>query len=1612
MAKLHRIVFLSVVLTSLLSFPSAVAVRANDDVNRTIFGIGAGILREVLQGEGQQRQTPTQQPRPTAPQTQQNWPTEETQQIERGPSQAELRAMDLQRNLNALGFDAGPVDGKPGKRTRAAAAAFQQSMGYPATGTLTTMQMVAMRTRVLRVSGGSGEDLRLAEILEAQTYLNELGFNAGTPDGKWGPRSQRALDAFRAENGLFQQSGLLSSPDVLSLYRSVHGVAPLNSGSTLTAATTRPLTTSGPSFDCTKASTSAELAICANPRLGQLDQQLSDAWRVARANISNLEALKVTQRNWIVKRDNCRGDAACLQTLMSARIGELTGSAPEVAAGMQVAGPANTATAVTDNQEWLHLSQGRFLKAPDEFARNLFLLNVKRDPTVLAESSFVESVYLTDQAAITGQDARSVRAAYQSRNVLEREDIINNYRAALIQEAQRAREITQETALPLMIYRRIGQTTYEEGKGVSLGVAPVQNMTARAKEYNSAALSVRLDLPEKTHVPMTREEAKAFLDRAAVARQDGKQLLQIVWGRLTRLGKDETLAEFALQATRGVPTTFLPERVTLHFVPRNNQYTRVPIDPSDPPIYTWDFKGSEAVSEGAQDALALARELGITIRDGSVIPDGSADAWHKLNALAFLGQNPDFGREGDNFALVGVTLMPDRPRRQFFGGRSVDHYGRAGIRSFLNSSSQNVADSLFREEFARFDAKRAFLEQHYDGILARTPRWPLPVLMTHKVRLGEYDFEKQVFPLQTYGLRQGQPIRMVALPATQSGRFRGTGLSSVDRLHNLPTELQVSPDEARELRSSLESGELVLAWWAELDWSADGSEIAKLYGDRTTGGLRPGRAKLKRIALFGDAALSRPVLELDPKSVVMPIPVPEPEPQKVAEEAPKISDAEAFISSIPRVTTPQLLEGIAQGLGAGDDVYRKLAQRQKAVQQANEFDEPRVVKEIVAQMKASAGAPIWIEQRIRLGRYDLGSGTFSFDRKPDSIRMGKGLDGVGLQMKIVGTDPFDALPVAEEVARQIVEAGNRRDISFLMEIEPQAVINKSNGDRHNYEMLVRPKQIVFYRPTRGRKGQPPLLLATRSFEQNNAAEDQRLQRRFEPEDFPGLADARPELDPHMMDLLLVRAANARLSGGLLNAMMLELWRHEQAGASQGARFFDANAYPDGGMPESTELALLQPSFKSYLAAKSQTLGDQFTLRLHKQRQQACENAFEPSSYYAAGTAIDQALGSMHEEVNQLNRRVRQETGAFAVDRRYGFFQQRVSARLRGGCEQWRAFVIVEDVVHEGVQGHDSAAVLIDIKINDIQWFEGNNMVPDLAIRATGGQVRLIGMDGSVSTPIEVLETQPEPVEVASQTEAQDQTDQRAALLAAAQALIEPKAPKTVVSDKSWPEIEPIEVAKSTLDILGIKTGQSMEEAEALILARDGVLAGFELPPSDDVGPLSYQRLYVMRGGTEVLVLGSYSADGPVLGIMRRMSLDKGTLPHDQIAASLRDKYGNPKIQLREAHISGWGGNEDPRCYFFPPKFLELSLLERLDTLKGDWTAEGSGGRPVLGLPSDPQAVMEDPEGCGQVVSYTEEHPEIWQASGFQMHLIDFDGIAKAKAALAEVNDAAKIKIDF
>ena len=78
------------------------------------------------------------------------------------------------------------------------------------------------------------------------------------------------------------------------------------------------------SFDCAKAVSRIENAICASPELSNLDSQLATAYAAALARSSDVDGVKAAQRAWLKETRNSCGDLNCLTAVYKQRIAALS----------------------------------------------------------------------------------------------------------------------------------------------------------------------------------------------------------------------------------------------------------------------------------------------------------------------------------------------------------------------------------------------------------------------------------------------------------------------------------------------------------------------------------------------------------------------------------------------------------------------------------------------------------------------------------------------------------------------------------------------------------------------------------------------------------------------------------------------------------------------------------------------------------------------------------------------------------------------------------------------------------------------------------------------------------------------------------------------------------------------------------------------------------------------------------------------------------------------------------------------------------------------------------------------------------------------------------------
>jgi len=91
---------------------------------------------------------------------------------------------------------------------------------------------------------------------------------------------------------------------------------------TLGGALVLPISGRTAGFDCNKAASATEKAICRDESLSKMDGQMAALWGTLRAKSSD-PAIRQAQRQWLEKRDACGGDVACLTKTYQQRLGEL-----------------------------------------------------------------------------------------------------------------------------------------------------------------------------------------------------------------------------------------------------------------------------------------------------------------------------------------------------------------------------------------------------------------------------------------------------------------------------------------------------------------------------------------------------------------------------------------------------------------------------------------------------------------------------------------------------------------------------------------------------------------------------------------------------------------------------------------------------------------------------------------------------------------------------------------------------------------------------------------------------------------------------------------------------------------------------------------------------------------------------------------------------------------------------------------------------------------------------------------------------------------------------------------------------------------------------------------
>ncbi|MEO1470752.1 MAG: hypothetical protein AAFV86_17035, partial [Pseudomonadota bacterium] len=720
------------------------------------------------------------------------------------------------------------------------------------------------------------------------------------------------------------------------------------------------------------------------------------------------------------------------------------------------------------------------------------------------------------------------------------------------------------------------------------------------------------------------------------------------------------------------------------------------------------------------------------------------------------------------------------------------------------------------------------------------------------------------------------------------------------------------------------------------------------------------------------------------------------------------------------------------------------------------------------------GETMWLSGRTRLGTYDLAEGRFGLGQLSAEA---EGMRGLPVSARMTRLGDGLSVPVAEDIARRIVDEEKEfpgRDVQFRMKVRLAGAV-LPHGDPARVEAVLEPQEIVFFRAYREGDLRAPFIVGRLDFAAQNAARAALLSQTWGAADFDGLAEAVPVLDAHMIDLLEIRERGLPRDEDRLLEMMMALKMHEErAPGLPGPLFFAGGIDPfarlDGGQAiRQMNAESYLPRAASYLAARAEALGTTFAVeRRPQQRHERCDLFQDYANYAGEGPAVE-AAGVTAEEIRQLQQLQNRRNGVERVSRRVLTMVDRTALQVLGRtcARHWGILTIADALVESRLprdQGVRLEFAVDGITLHPFQVQDRSSgrikTVETFVIEATARATRVIAADGSLGAPLEETpyvderavraeaqrqeaEARRREFEAAQAADRERREAEARAATAAAEAEAEaaaraagagasagamaallgdlgiagaagPAAPAAT----DWPELAELAVALSERDVLGLRTGQTMAEADRLIRDRGGIIAAFETAgPPAEINALGYRRVYVTRDGAETITLASYRPDGTVIALMRRIVLPEGRLPYDQISTGLTRKYGEADFEDPIMGLRVWGRETLPdRCGEGIGGANDISAMKQLTPGEGlEATAlmmRRDGMSWAMGLPAVPPELIAGTEVCGRLLVYMPEHPETWGQSGFSMTLFDFAQLAAAQEMALGSDDTAEIEIDF
>ena len=599
-------------------------------------------------------------------------------------------------------------------------------------------------------------------VADLQRMLNELGYDAGPPDGTLGSRTVQAVRGFQRDHGQPPSGDV--TPGTLSAVRSVW-YERHRTGSHAPAAISQTVPSQAavqPSFDCARAANPTEHQICANPQLAGLDTAISQAFATARANepAADHARLMAEQQHWLQQRDGCGADSSCIERSMTERLTQLRSPPPAgrdkpvaatVAAEEKAGSPLPSSTA---GAAAVGIDVGALLHPPGGL-RPLRLriwdgMPLLRHPESSDTEAFLDLMTLGVRPNLLDRaDPVFDQAADYARTFLAPKDPLNsqNWSRGNEFDKQDARNaFLRQYAEPLRLLAPRAPYRFAYATAVSLGryddkrhgfdlpgigsyglqrIDPLQPQGIQLV-HRRMALNLRYDFDKPTAFwPIAEGDARAMVERLSGTNDRGERGVEVIT---------------VFEATDAEPQT-----VTLGL-----QIERLEVWDKSLTTRLYSFDVAPLKHQQVSSANPLARLLhplaGLRAWPLSSVDGrpaiGAYDVWRTGLQTSVLAQ--------DLFRLVAAGSIPGylddsgnlRQLQHFFSDQVIREVFLAGA-SVYNPNGWAGSD-----EFARERTRQTFYSHYAPALRELAPRLPFDLVYVKDATLGLYAAEGHAFPVK------------------------------------------------------------------------------------------------------------------------------------------------------------------------------------------------------------------------------------------------------------------------------------------------------------------------------------------------------------------------------------------------------------------------------------------------------------------------------------------------------------------------------------------------------------------------------------------------------------------------------------------------------------------------------------------------------------------------------------------------------------------------------------------------------------------------------------------------------------------------------------------------